>query len=77
MYDEVRVPCPVCGRITYAQSKGGGCALREYGLDDAPADVLGDINRHAPFVCECGAMFNVRLMTMAQVVRVPRVEVPE
>jgi len=30
-------------------------------LDKCPVDVLGDVNRHAPFECECGAVFQVDL----------------
>lgn len=50
-YDSVQVPCPVCGKLYYAQSKGGPCKLKDYTLENAPQDVLSDINRHAPFFC--------------------------
>jgi hypothetical protein len=52
VYDTVRVPCPSCGAIYHAQSKGGECDLVTYDLDICPADVLSDVNRHAPFTCE-------------------------
>ena len=61
MFDSVMVPCPACGAPFEAQSKGGECRLAIYQLDDAPADVLGDINRHAPFECDqCHEIFEVR-----------------
>lgn len=71
-FDDVRVPCPRCGEIYYAQSKGGPCLLDAYDLDTAPADVLSDVNRHAPFECpKCGTVFRVKLSTRAEVVAEP------
>lgn len=61
-YDTVRVPCPECSAIYLAQSKGGDCRLNEYDLDEAPADVMMDVNRHAPFTCgSCGLVFVVEV----------------
>lgn len=61
VYDEIRVPCPECGLIYHAQSKSGACEMRVYDLVDAPADVLHDVNRHAPFICpRCGEAFYVK-----------------
>ncbi len=66
MYDTVYVPCPRCGTKHEAQSKGGYCRLGEYQLMEAPADVLSDVNRHAPFSCQkCGALFQVHLTVIA------------
>jgi hypothetical protein len=62
LYDTIKVPCPSCGEVYYAQSKGGDCMMAEYDLYEAPQDALGDVNRHAPFLCKCGATFSVRLM---------------
>lgn len=62
MFDTVFVPCPKCGLYYPAQSKGGDCMLDTYELDDAPNDVLSDVNRHAPFKCEqCGSEFEVKI----------------
>jgi hypothetical protein len=59
-YDIVRVPCPTCGEVEYFQSKGGSCTLTDYYLDDAPADVMMDVNRHSPHTCrKCGTLFRV------------------
>ncbi len=61
-FDTVLVPCPTCGEIYSAQSKGGDCVLATYSLSECPQDVLSDINRHAPFACEkCGLIFSVKL----------------
>lgn len=65
MFDTVMVPCPTCGKRVEFQSKGGECNLNYYDLDQAPANVLSDINRHSPYTCECGAMFAVRVYTIA------------
>jgi hypothetical protein len=60
-YDTVILRCPKCGDPYYAQSNSGECLLREYDLDNCPQDVLVDVNRHAPFACDCGAVFHVAL----------------
>lgn len=71
MFDTVDVPCPHCGTVKSFQSKGGACLLRNYNLHDAPADVLSDINRHAPYQCEkCGTSFAVQVKTIASAVRI-------
>jgi len=62
MFDRVMAPCPSCGSRVECQTKSGPCCLARYNLEDAPADVLVDVNRHAPHVCEeCGTMFTVHL----------------
>lgn len=68
MFDSVRVPCPKCGTIHLAQSKGGSCILAEYNLHDAPSNTLLDVNRH-PMKCEkCGFSFRVELTVIPSVV---------
>ena len=68
-FDTVKVPCPRCGSIAYFQSKGGDCVLAEYDLDDCPADVMSDVNRHAPYSCDnCGALFSVKARWTTEVV---------
>lgn len=70
LFDTVIVPCPDCGKPYEAQSKGGSCSLFTYELEDAPEDVLSDINRHAPFCCRgCGAVFKVKVKTEVSVQR--------
>jgi len=60
MFDEVEIPCPNCGAIYVAQSKGGDCSLARYNLDNVPMDVADDVTRHAPFRCdECDEVFDV------------------
>lgn len=60
MFGSVMVPCPKCGEKSEFQSKGGECLLQIYELEDCPADVLGDVNRHAPNTClKCGTVFEV------------------
>lgn len=59
VYDIIAIACPKCKEPYYAQSKSGACELDEYQLETAPPDVLADVNRHAPFECDCGAVFEV------------------
>ena len=65
LYDTVTVPCPTCGKVEYFQSKGSDeCYLRNFTLENAPDDVMSDVNRHAPYSCErCGATFGVNVKT--------------
>lgn len=59
-FDTVMVPCPKCGARSEFQSKGGDCILRTFDLENAPTDVLSDVNRHAPGRCDqCGTLFKV------------------
>lgn len=68
MYDVIMAACPRCGTRNGFQSKGGDCSLSTYELDEAPADVLDDANRH-PMVCDCGTRYKivVRTITIASV----------
>ena len=67
LFDTVLVGCPECGHLTEAQSKSGPCNLDVFTLDEAPIDVMSDVNRHAPFTCgECGATFKVESTVVAQ-----------
>jgi hypothetical protein len=66
MFDSILVPCPKCGKREEFQSKSGPCALSTYNLEDAPFDVLSDVNRHSPHTCEdCGTLFEVRVQILA------------
>jgi len=63
-FDTVLVPCPRCGAIDEFQSKSGDCLFEEYSLEDCPAEILFDVNRHAPAIClECGTRFMVEFET--------------
>jgi hypothetical protein len=59
MYDTVLVPCPECYADNEFQSKSGACSLAEYTLQNVPADVLPEINNHAPVTCVCGHSYSV------------------
>jgi len=61
MYDTVMVPCPNCDKETEFQSKSGACSLQVVKLEQCPEDILSDVNRHAPYKCECGTSFEVDL----------------
>ena len=62
MFDTVNVPCPKCGTFNEFQSKGGDCLLSTYTLENAPNDVLLDVNRHSPVTCRnCKTKYKVEL----------------
>lgn len=61
MYDTVLVPCPECGKKKEFQSKSGECSLIVVELNECPVDILADVNRHSPYTCDCGTVFEVDL----------------
>lgn len=63
MFDTVIVLCPECGEEHEFQSKSGECSLQVVNLDECPDDILADVNRHSPYTCECGCVFEVDLST--------------
>ncbi len=63
MYDTVIVPCPKCGKKEEFQSKSGECCLRVVELNECPVDILANVNRHSPYTCDCGIVFEVDLST--------------
>ena len=63
MFDIVIVPCPECGEEHEFQSKSGECFLQVVSLYECPPDLLEDVNRHSPYTCDCGCMFEVDLNT--------------
>ena len=66
MFDIVMVPCPSCGECAEFQSKSGACRLAEFTLEEAPDDVLLDVNRHAPNRCRtCSTFFAVDVQPRA------------
>jgi predicted RNA-binding Zn-ribbon protein involved in translation (DUF1610 family) len=73
VYNEVKVPCPKCGRKEYFQSKSGECVLDTYEFGQAPDEVMADVNRHAPYTCQdCGTAFRVEIKATYSVVEVPQ-----
>lgn len=41
--------------------------LAEYRLDEAPFDVISDVNRHSPYKCKrCGTLFDVEVLYVAK-----------
>lgn len=59
IFDTVLVNCPKCGQEHEFQSKSGECFLRTYTLADCPDDVMINVNRHSPKLCDCGMLFQV------------------
>ena len=62
MFDTIFAKCPKCGTESEFQSKSGDCFLAVYPLSECPSEVLVNVNRHAPQICEkCGTSFGVQL----------------
>lgn len=64
MYDTIMAPCPRCGTKNGFQSKGGDCDLSTYELNEAPADVLSDANRHPVACADCGTPYKIVVKTI-------------
>lgn len=75
MFDSVMVPCPKCGECAEFQSKGGDCTLAVYTLDEAPTDVLSDIDKYPEACKKCGTVFEVTLAVETYVRTVPQVKI--
>ncbi len=67
MFDSIYFDCTKCGASIEAQSKSGKCALDKYDHTAVPSDVARDCNRHAPFICECGAAFKFKDISKQEV----------
>ena len=65
MFDSVMVPCPNCGTTNEFQSKGGDCVLATYSLEDAPFNVLSDVNRWPVSCRRCGTGYRVEVVATA------------
>lgn len=57
MFDSIYFKCEDCGEKIEAQSKSGPCEMGSHDYRDVPTDVAEDANRHAPFICDCGAKY--------------------
>ncbi len=65
-FDEIIISCPDCSKTKIVQSKGGNCLGEIYTLDNAPFNILSDVNRHAPFKCDvCGCIYIIHLKALA------------
>lgn len=73
-FDSVLVPCPECGQEQWFQSKGADYPqCREFTLEECPADVMSDINRHAPYRCSgCETYYSVKFKLKAIKVKVKK-----
>jgi endogenous inhibitor of DNA gyrase (YacG/DUF329 family) len=74
-YDTVLVPCPKCGELYDAQSKSGDCLCGVFDFENTPSNVMSNVNRHAPFVCDkCKTVFCVKFNPKPEVVETEYVE---
>lgn len=62
------VRCPKCDKGHDFQSKSGNCLLEYYTLEDCPDDVMVDVNRHSPYNCNCGTIFQVDIPTRKAII---------
>ena len=63
MFNSIMVNCPSCGEEHVCQSKSGEVFLKVFTLENCPEEEFKDVNRHAPFTCECGIQFKVDVST--------------
>lgn len=69
MFDIVWVKCPKCNTENDFQSKSGECSLINVTLEECPDNILANVNRHAPIICqECGALYKVDTQSKTAVI---------
>lgn len=68
LYDTVIVNCPNCNEECEFQTKSGDCLLEVFTLENCPEGVLQNINRHSPYICDCGISFEVDIKTRKPVI---------
>ena len=59
MFDSVYVKCTGCGYNVEFQSKAGNCALQEFSLEDAPADIQRSLIGRLEKCDHCGAVISI------------------
>lgn len=65
MFDDVWVKCPKCETLNNVQSKVGECTLAAYKIDDAPLNVLADVDQSV-ITCEhCETNYQIVLLYQA------------
>ena len=69
MFDSVYVKCAKCGTEVEFQSKAGKCDLENYTINNAPPEILIDIDKEIGVCKECGHynQIHVQVMTFATV----------
>ena len=53
MFDSVWVNCKECGNKVEFQSKVGECCLHDYTINNAPPEILIDLNGEVQFCEKC------------------------
>ena len=61
MYDKVWVACPKCGKNIEEQSKAGECLLIDYTINNAPLEILVDIDGGELYCEPCDHYFRIRI----------------
>ena len=79
MYDTLCFKCPACNKITTEQSKAGDCLLASYSLDNAPLEILTNINafsKKGELYCEhCETQLELEIRFVAiPVIKEPKQE---
>jgi hypothetical protein len=61
VYDEVACECPSCGNTVLFQSNAGECCLCTYNSENAPPEVLEDIDGEYSTCENCGCTFKAKV----------------
>jgi hypothetical protein len=72
MFDTVLVKCPKCGEENAFQSKSGECVMEYYALENCPDNVLFNVNRHSPYQCDCGTLYEVDIPARKAIISKPK-----
>lgn len=67
-FDEVAIPCPICGTEHMMQSSGGACCGEKFDFETAPIEVMAGIDARRPIMCKkCKSIFKVELSFSASI----------
>ena len=68
LFDEVSIVCQKCGAWILEQTKAGDCTMAVYALEDAPAEILADLEGDMIECTECEYMIRIRMIVKAQAI---------
>ena len=70
MYDTVWVTCPKCGEGIDFQSYAGDCLHRRFSLNDAPFEILLDLNKEVDECVCCRTQVKIGIRITGYIERV-------
>jgi hypothetical protein len=70
MFDTITFSCPHCGALVEEQTKAGECSLTNFGSDEVPANLAGDILGNTVYCAGCKQRWIIVQLPIPHSVRV-------